>query len=109
RGGAVPLSGAQIFRWGLDSEACQSRVGRIQPGVDGAAKYEGVTEITADFVRSFYDRVVPGIYHQFDGPAMLPLMAPRPLLSINGEVDPRTPLPGVMECAAAAQKAYDAA
>lgn len=59
-------------------------------------------------MRKFYDRVVPGIYSQFDGPAMLPLIAQRPLLVINGDSDPRTPLPGVMESAAATRKAYGA-
>jgi fermentation-respiration switch protein FrsA (DUF1100 family) len=65
-----------------------------------------VTEINADFVRKFYDRVVPGVYAQFDGPEMLPLIAPRPLLVINGDSDARTPMPGVMESADRARKAY---
>ena len=68
-----------------------------------------MNQSTAAFVRKFYDRVVPGIYGQFDGPAMLPLIAPRPLLVINGEADLRTPLPGVNECVAAARTAYRAA
>jgi pimeloyl-ACP methyl ester carboxylesterase len=50
--------------------------------------------------------VAPGIYSEFDGPAMLPLIAPRPLLAINGDSDARTPGPGLMECVAAAKKAY---
>jgi fermentation-respiration switch protein FrsA (DUF1100 family) len=53
--------------------------------------------------------VVPGIYGEFDAPAMLPLIAPRPLLIINGDSDPRTPLPGVRQSADAAEKAYRAA
>jgi dipeptidyl aminopeptidase/acylaminoacyl peptidase len=51
---------------------------------------------------------VPGIYAEFDAPAMLPLVAPRPLLVINGDSDERTPLPGVQESAAAAERAYGA-
>ncbi len=54
------------------------------------------------------DRVAPGIYGEFDGPAMLPLIAPRPLLVINGDSDARTPLPGLKECTDAAQQAYAA-
>ncbi len=61
------------------------------------------------FVRQFYDRGAPGIYSEFDAPAMLPLIAPRPLLVINGDSDPRTPLAGVRESAAAAERAYRAA
>lgn len=62
--------------------------------------------IDAAFVRKFYDRVVPGIYGEFDGPAMLPLIAPHPLLVINGDRDSLTPLDGVQACASAAERAY---
>jgi hypothetical protein len=37
---------------------------------------------------------------------MVPLIAPRPLLVITGELDPRTPLLGVQECVTAAERAY---
>jgi len=103
---AVPCIGVQNFRWGLENDAWQGRVKTIQAAVDAAAKDAGVSQVDAPFVRRFYDRVVPGIYDKFDGPAMLPLIAPRPLLVINGDSDPNTPLPGVKECAAAAQRAY---
>ena len=69
-----------------------------------AAKEAGAP-VNAAFLRRFYDRVVPGIYNEFDGPQMLPLIAPRPLLVINGEIDARTPLTGVQECAALARAA----
>lgn len=105
---AVPCIAVQSFRWALENNAWQSRVGTFQAALNGAAKDAGVTEINAGFVQKFYDRVVPGIYKQFDGPEMLPLIAPRPLLVINGDSDARTPLPGVMECAAGTRKAYGA-
>ena len=60
-------------------------------------------------MRKFYDRVAPGIYDTFDGPAMLPLIAPRPLLAVNGGTDIRTPMPGLQQCADAARAAYTAA
>jgi dienelactone hydrolase len=106
---AVPCIGVQSFRWALDNESWQSRVGTFQKAVDGAAKDAGVANVDAAFVRKFYDRVAPGVYGEFDGPAMLPLIAPRPLLSINGDSDARTPRPGLMEAVAAAEKAYAAA
>lgn len=105
---AVPVIGVQSFRWALDNDAWQSRVSTFQNAVDAAAADQGVTRVTADVVRKFYDRVVPGIYSEFDAPAMLPLIAPRPLLVINGDSDPRTPLPGVQESAAAAEARYRA-
>ena len=36
----------------------------------------------------------------------LPLIAPRPLLVINGDSDDRTPLSGLKECTDAAERAY---
>ena len=42
-------------------------------------------------------------------PAMLPLIAPRPLLVVNGDSDALTPLAGVEEAAAAAERAYRSA
>jgi dienelactone hydrolase len=106
---AVPVIGVQSFRWALDHDSWQSRVGTFQAAVDAAAADGGVKAINAAFVRRFYDRVVPGIYSEFDAPAVLPLIAPRPLLAVNGDSDPRTPLPGVQEAAAAAERAYRAA
>ena len=103
---AIPCIGVQSFRWALENNAWQSRVETFQAAINSAAKDEGVTEINAEFVRRFYDRVVPGIFDQFDGPEMLPLIAPRPLLIINGDSDARTPLPGLKECTERARQAY---
>ncbi len=102
---AVPVIGVQSFRWALEHDSWQSRVGTFQAAIDAAAAGAGA-QVDAAFVRSFYDRVVPGIYTEFDAPAMLPLIAPRPLLVINGDSDARTPIEGVRESAAAAARAY---
>jgi dienelactone hydrolase len=106
---AVPCIGVQSFSWAMENNAWQSRIGTVQAAFDAAARDSGVTQPGADFVRRFYERVAPGITSSFDGPAMLPLIAPRPLLAINGDIDPRTPLPGLQECAAAARTAYERA
>jgi dienelactone hydrolase len=103
---AVPCIGVQSFGWAIDHDAWQSRISTIQSAFDTAASDSSVAQPGPAFVRAFYDRVAPGIYAQFDGPVMLPLIAPRPLLSINGETDDRTPLPGLEQCAAAARAAY---
>jgi dienelactone hydrolase len=103
---AVPVIGVQSFRWVLDHDAWRARVETILDAITGAARGEHLFSIDAPFVRKFYDRVAPGIYGEFDGPAMLPLIAPRPLLVINGDSDERTPLAGVREAASAAQRAY---
>jgi dienelactone hydrolase len=103
---AVPCIGVESFRWALDNHDWQGRIGTIQPAFDAVAKENGATRPDSTFVQKFYDRVVPGIYSEFDGPEMLALIAPRPLLMINSDSDNHTPLPGVMECVGAAQKIY---
>lgn len=102
---AVPMIGVQSFRWAIENDSWHSRVGTFQAAINAAAKDAGA-QVNADFVRKFYDQVVPGIYSDFDGPEMVPLIAPRPLLSIHGDSDPRTPRPGVELAAARAMEAY---
>jgi dienelactone hydrolase len=102
---AVPIIGVQSFGWALANNAWQARVETILPAVAGAAR-DALRPVDTDFVREFYDRVVPGIYAEFDAPAMLPLIAPRPLLVVNGDSDALTPLAGVTDSARAAEDAY---
>jgi len=101
--------GVQSFQWALEHGGWSARTGSFKPALKGAAKDAGLWFIRASFVRQFYDRVAPGIYSEFDGPSMLPLIAPRPLLTINGALDSKTPRAGVMECIASAKMAYAAA
>lgn len=103
---AVSCIGVQSFRWALENNTWKSRVETFQNAIDRAAKDAGLENPTAEFAKKFYDRVTPGIYNQFDGPAMLPLIAPRPLLVINGDSDPRTPLAGVRASVEAARPLY---
>jgi dienelactone hydrolase len=103
---AVPIIGVQSYRWGLDNNQWQTRVSMFSPPVERAARDEGVQTVDAAFVRRFYDRVVPGIYGDYDGGSMLAIIAPRPVLVINGDSDARTPLPGVREAVATASATY---
>ena len=106
---AVSYIGVESFQWALDHDVWSHRTETIQTAVNAAAKDAGVAKVDAAFVRKFYDKVAPGIYGQFDGPAMVPLIAPRPLLMVNGELDPRTPRAGIDECIANAQPLYHSA
>ena len=101
----VPIIGVQGFRWALDNDRWQSRVRTFAPPVEGAARDENA-RVDATFVRRFYDRVAPGIYGDYDAGSMLALIAPRPVLVINGDSDPRTPLAGVQEAVALARQTY---
>jgi dienelactone hydrolase len=106
---AVPCIAVESFRWAVENNSWQSRIGTVQAAFDAAAKDSGLASPGADFVHTFYTRVAPGLDRAFDGPAMVSLIAPRPLFAINGEIDPRTPLPGLKLCSDAAQLAYHAA
>ena len=106
---AIPCLGLESFKWAIDHDAWQSRIATIQCAFDAAAQESGVEHPDADFVHEFYSRVAPGLDDQFDGPAMAPLIAPRPFMPINGDSDDRTPLPGLQLCMEAARLAYHAA
>jgi dienelactone hydrolase len=103
---AIPCIGVQSFGWALEHDAWRPRVATVGKGFAAAAKSAGVEKADTAFTRKFYDRVVPGIYDRFDGPAMLPLIAPRALLTINGDKDDKNPLPGLALCTDAAKAAY---
>ena len=103
---AVPCIGLQSFQWENENDGWHSRIGTIQQAFDAAVKESGVTTPDGKFVHQFYERVAPGIDGEFDGPAMAPLIAPRALMIINGDSDPRTPLPGLKLCTDAAEAAY---
>ena len=106
---AVPCIGLESFSWALDNNDWQGRIGTIQHAFDAAAKEAGLAHPGTEFVRQFYARVVPGIDSEFDGPEMVKLISPRPLMAINGDIDPHTPLPGLRLCIASALDAYRAA
>ncbi len=106
---AVPCIGMESFRWANENDSWHSRIGTIQNAFDAAAKEAGVAKPDGTFVHAFYERVVPGLDGEFDGPAMAALIAPRPMMTINGEIDARTPLPGLKLCTDAAGAVYKAA
>jgi fermentation-respiration switch protein FrsA (DUF1100 family) len=104
---AVPYIGVQSFQWELENGQWRARIHTIQDGFEAAAKSAGKSPEDVAFVRQFYARVAPGIDGVFDGPAMLPLIAPRPLLVVNGDSDANTPIAGVRLAINAAKPAYD--
>jgi dienelactone hydrolase len=105
----VPYIGVQSFKWALDNGQWPARIATIQNGFDAAAQAAGKPARNVAFVREFYARVVPGIDGEFDGPAMLALIAPRPLLVINADSDANTPVAGVRLAVETARPAYAAA
>jgi dienelactone hydrolase len=104
----APAIGVESFRWAAENNSWQSRVSTFQLAFDTAAKEAGAKP-DGEFLHTFYAKVAPGLDREFDGPAMVPLIAPRPLLSINGDSDPRTPIPGLNIVVNATKQAYAAA
>lgn len=105
---AVPYIGVQSFKWALENGQWRARIATIQSAFDASVAHAG-KKSDADFVREFYARVAPGIDGQFDGPEMLKLIAPRPLLVINADSDANTPIAGVRLAVRGAQPVYAAA
>ena len=114
-GGAAPLIGAQDFGWALDNDAWRARAASLPPELFEAAakdmsdkKNTSDTNISdVDVAREVYRRIVPGLCDDLDGPRTMPLVAPRPLLVVNGELDPRCPAGGLEGVVAAVGEAYE--
>jgi hypothetical protein len=62
--------------------------------------------LTPELVERVYDAICPGLTTFLDGPRTFPLVAPRPMLIVNGELDPWNPLEGVRGVVAATRRAY---
>jgi dienelactone hydrolase len=105
----VPCIGMQSFRWEIDHDAWHARMKVLNQSFTQSAESIGVTKPDAAFVQKFFDREIPGSTGEFDGPQMIALICPRPLLIINGGADALTPLPGVEICDEAAKADYHAA
>uniref|UniRef100_M1BV25 Peptidase S9 prolyl oligopeptidase catalytic domain-containing protein n=1 Tax=Solanum tuberosum TaxID=4113 RepID=M1BV25_SOLTU len=117
----VPIIGVQGFRWAIEHDRWQGRVDSIKDVFEEAGSDLGKNEIDKEVVEKhkkltshdnihqtdFYltliriheqvwDRIAPGLASQFDSPYTVPVIAPRPLLILNGEEDPRCPIAGLV-------------
>ena len=72
-------------------------------------KDQGEKEITLKLMKTAWEKLVPGMLDKFDAPAVLPLIAPRPMLVLNHELDELFPLEGAKRAAAATRVRYEAA
>ncbi|XP_043706406.1 putative hydrolase YtaP [Telopea speciosissima] len=91
----VPIIGVQGFRWAIDNDKWQARVDSIKSVFEEARVDLGKEAIDKEVVEKVWDRIAPGLASQFDSPHTVPIIAPRPLLIINGAEDPRCPLEGL--------------
>ncbi|CAM0912912.1 unnamed protein product [Alopecurus aequalis] len=105
----VPIIGVQGFRWAIDNNMWQARVNSIKPLFEEAKIDFGKSEIDAEIVEKVWDKIAPGMASQFDALFSVPLIAPRPLLLLNGAKDPRCPIPGLQEAVSRTANAYEEA
>jgi dienelactone hydrolase len=102
----VPAIAVQSFRWSLESDRWQARANTTRAAHEAAARDLGEKAVNQRVCRALWNKVVPGILDQFDCPSMLRLCAGRPLLILNGELDPNCPLEGARLAIEAATRAY---
>jgi dienelactone hydrolase len=102
----VPAIAVQSFQWSLENGKWQARAGTIRLAHEAAAKDLGEPAVNQKVCRTLWNKVIPGILDQFDCPSMLRLAAGRPLLILNGELDPNCPLEGAKFAIKEATEAY---
>ncbi len=102
----IPAIGVQSFRWGLENGQWQGRARTIAGAHEAAAEDLGADEVNEEVCRALWDKVIPGMLGPFDGPSMIRLFAGRPLLILNGELDPNCPIGGAELAFDAARDAY---
>jgi hypothetical protein len=105
----VPAIAVQSFKWSLENDRWQGRARTIWPAHEAAAKDLGEKDVNQKVARALWSKILPGILDRFDGPSLLPLIAPRPLLVTSGELDPNCPLGGAKLAFDTATRAYQAA
>jgi dienelactone hydrolase len=106
---AVPAIGVNTFGWTVEHDQWRYRT-RLLPRLYEAARSDlDEPEVNARVYREVWDRLTPGLFNRFDGPKLLPLIAPRPLLVLNGEEDPLVPIEAARLAADSARRAYKAA
>jgi dienelactone hydrolase len=105
----VPAIGVQSFRWSLEHDRWQGRANTIRHAHEVVAQELGEPRIDQKVCRALWTKLMPGALDEFDGPAMLPLIAPRPMLVLSGEKDPNCPLEGAQLAFTAAKAAYQRA
>jgi dienelactone hydrolase len=102
----VPAIGVQSFRWSLENDQWQGRANTIKAAHEAAAKDLGEPAVNQKVCRALWNKVIPGILDQFDCPSMLRLAAGRPMLILNGELDPNCPVEGAKLAVREATEAY---
>ncbi|KAI3781539.1 hypothetical protein L2E82_11556 [Cichorium intybus] len=104
---AVPIIGVQDFQWAIDNDKWQARVDSIKPVFEVATIDLGKKCIDKEVVEKVWDRIAPGLTSKFESIYTVPVIAPRPLLILNGQIDPRCPVEGLNDTLSRTCKAFE--
>lgn len=106
---AVPIIGVTAFSQAFEELEGPDTPARLQLFGEVLKAYAqdlGEKEPNAKVLRAALQKLVPGIVDRFDGPSLLPEIAPRPLLIISNEKDELFPIDGARKAHAAAEARY---
>ncbi|EXB82270.1 hypothetical protein L484_007260 [Morus notabilis] len=103
----APIIGVQGFGWAVENDKWQARVDSIKPVFEEARNDLGKSVIDKEVVKKVWDRIAPGLASEFDSSCTIPVIAPRPLLILNGAEDPRCPVPGLEVPISRARKTWE--
>jgi dienelactone hydrolase len=106
---AVPVIGVNSFRWQAEHDRWHARANLLPQVYEAVRADLGEPAVDTRVYRAAWARLTPGLMDRFDGPHLLPLIAPRPLLVLNGETDPLVPVEAARLAAESAHRAYEAA
>jgi dienelactone hydrolase len=103
---AIPAIAVQSFHWSLEHDRWQGRANTIKEAHEAVASELGEPKVNGRVCRELWSKVIPGILDEFDCPSMVRLFAGRPLLILNGELDPNCPIEGAELAFGAARAAF---
>lgn len=109
---AAPVIGVTAFAESLpmtDDAAAEGRLkllDELRPALKDFATQIGETEVNSKALRAAWEKLVPGGLDKFDGPSLIPTIAPRPLLILNHEKDELFSLAGAERTVEAARARY---
>lgn len=109
---AAPLIGVTCFADSLpaaDDPLAQDRLSllkELRPALKEFAAEIGEPEVNSKVIRAAWERLVPGGLDRFDGPSLIPCIAPRPLLVMNHEKDELFAIRGAEKVAAVTRTRY---
>eukprot|EP01023_Acetabularia_acetabulum_P066663 TRINITY_DN9034_c0_g1_i1.p1 TRINITY_DN9034_c0_g1~~TRINITY_DN9034_c0_g1_i1.p1 ORF type:complete len:366 (+),score=46.76 TRINITY_DN9034_c0_g1_i1:79-1098(+) len=104
---SAPIIGCQGFKWALENNSYQGRVGSIPLVFDAAKADLNKEAVDKDVVEQVWQKITPGLLYAYDAPQSMPCIAPRPLFVLNGGEDDRCPVAGLQPALDATKDTFE--